>query len=382
MVCDRTPAHNRGDETISMRQNAEEPGQPTYPGAPPAAGEAPEPESRQAAARQHRAGRLWQAARGRRVLLLVQALYVLAFCGWLLYEHSFPDPDVVAIFLLVFALVAARGLRFLQDWTPFVLVLLAYIGLTGVTQGLVARVHYGFPIVADRAMFSGHLPTVWLQARFYHPGHMSWYDYGATLLYPLHFVVPLIVAFVFWWWLPRYYWPFVISYLLLCYAGFLTYVVYPMAPPWLAGSVGRIPPVHVIVAEVNYGGVINPVELGTRWFKTNPVAAMPSLHAGFPVLVWLVLWYVWPRWGWTSIVYPLAMSLAVVYLGEHYVIDVLVGWVYAFVAFAIVWRNQRGEPGELVLRSSDRTGTARLKQRPTGGLAARGAARTERGSPA
>lgn len=307
-------------------------------------------------------------------MAVVQTLYVLAFCGWLLYEHSFPDPDVVAIFLLVFALIAARGLRFLQDWTPFVLVLLAYIGLTGVTQGLVARVHYGFPIVADRAMFGGHVPTVWLQSRFYHSGHMAWYDYAATLLYPLHFVVPLIVAFLFWWWLPRYYWPFVISYLLLCYAGFLTYVLYPMAPPWLAASVGRIPPVHIIVSEVNYGGAVNPVVLGTRWFKTNPVAAMPSLHAGFPVLVWLVLWYVWPRWGWASVVYPLAMSLAVVYLGEHYVIDVLAGWVYAFVAFAVVWRNQRGAPGEEAPPQRGRRGAPR--QRQTRGLAAQGAART------
>mgnify|MGYP001442424418 CR=1 FL=1 len=289
---------------------------------------------------------LRRLVRGRRVLFAVQALYVLLFCGWLLYEHSFPDPDVIAIFLLVFALIAARGLSFLQDWTPFVLVLLAYIGLTGVTQGLIARVHYSFPIMADKAMFGGHVPTVWLQAHFYHPGQMQWYDYVATLLYPLHFVVPLIVAFAFWWWRPRYYWPFVISYLLLCYAGFLTYVVYPMAPPWLASSFGRIPPVHVIVAEVNYGGALNPVVLGTRWFKTNPVAAMPSLHAGFPVLVWLVLWRVWPRWGWVSVLYPLLMSLAVVYLGEHYVIDVLAGWLYAFAAFAIVWRNERGAPGE------------------------------------
>ncbi len=356
-----------GDETISMRQlgEVEEPGTPARPGAPLPAAAA-------TVAAPRRIGRLVQAGRGRRALLVVQALYVLAFCGWLLYEHSFPDPDVVAIFLLVFALIAARGLRFLQDWTPFVLVLLAYIGLTGVTQGLVARVHFGFPIVADRAMFGGHLPTIWLQVHFYHPGHMAWYDYAATLLYPLHFVVPLIVAFFFWWWLPRYYWPFVISYLLLCYAGFLTYVLYPMAPPWLAGSVGRIPPVHVIVAEVNYGGAVNPVVLGTRWFKTNPVAAMPSLHAGFPVLVWLVLWYVWPRWGWLSVIYPLAMSLAVVYLGEHYVIDVLAGWVYAFAAFAIVWRNQRGAPGEEAQR---RPGTgSMMRRRREPGLTAQGAA--------
>jgi membrane-associated phospholipid phosphatase len=88
---------------------------------------------------------------------------------------------------------------------------------------------------------------------------------------------------------------------------------------------------------VHYGGESNPIVLATQFFKPNPVAAMPSLHAGFPFLVFLVLTRVWPRWGWMSIVYPLAMSFAVVYMGEHYVIDVLAGFLYALVAFALIW---------------------------------------------
>src|SRR5450432_649794 len=64
---------------------------------------------------------------------------------------------------------------------------------------------------------------------------------------------------------------------------------------------------------------------------------MPCIHAAFPVLVWLVLWRLWPRWGWVSVIYPIAMSVAVIYAGEHYLVDVLAGWLYAAVAFGLTW---------------------------------------------
>lgn len=272
-----------------------------------------------------------------RLLLAVQLAYVLLFTGWLLITHSWPAPDLIAVFLLLFALLAARGVHFLRDWSPFVLLLLGYIALTGIAQGLAAHAHVQFPIDVDRKLFGGTLPTLWLQSHLYTPGHPHFWDYIATFMYPMHFIVPLVVAFVFWMWRPKFYWRFVGSYLLLCYAGFLTYLLYPMAPPWWANSVGKLPTVHLIIYEVHYAKVSNPIVLMTQLFKPNPVAAMPSLHAAFPMLVFLVLWRVFPRWGWISVLYPLVMAFSVVYMGEHYVIDVLAGFAYALTAFAIFW---------------------------------------------
>jgi membrane-associated phospholipid phosphatase len=156
--------------------------------------------------------------------------------------------------------------------------------------------------------------------------------------------VPLVFAFLLWMWRKRYYWRFVGSYLLLSYAGFATYVLYPMAPPWWAAGEGRIPPVASILDDVHFGVVTNPVVLATQFFKPNPVAAMPSIHAAFPVLVWLVAWRIWPRAGWALLPYPLAMGFAVVYMGEHYAIDVVAGWLYAIVAFCAVWTDWRWFP--------------------------------------
>src|SRR5438105_14087847 len=65
-----------------------------------------------------------------RLLLAVQLCYAALFVGWLLYQHSWPAPDVIALFLLAFAFLSARGLSFLRDWSPFIMLLFGYIALT------------------------------------------------------------------------------------------------------------------------------------------------------------------------------------------------------------------------------------------------------------
>jgi len=73
-------------------------------------------------------------------------------------------------------------------------------------------------------------------------------------------------------------------------------------------------------------------EHGTGY--ANDVAAMPSLHAAFALLLSLYLWQFAPRWLRPLLVlYPLAMALALVYAGEHYAVDCIAGWCYAVVAF-------------------------------------------------
>jgi hypothetical protein len=68
----------------------------------------------------------------------------------------------------------------------------------------------------------------------------------------------------------------------------------------------------------------------------NEVAAVPSLHTAYPVLILL---FFWPTAGSRLRVllasYAVAMSLTLVYTAEHYVVDVLLGWAYAAAAIAL-----------------------------------------------
>jgi len=234
------------------------------------------------------------------LLLVVQVAYLVLFTGWLVFSHTWPAPDIVVGGLLLFAIISARGLRFLRDWTPFLVLMLAYVALPGVTPGLVQRVHIGFPIVVDRWLGHGQLPTTRLQSALWDAGSLHWYDYLTAVLYLMHFVAPLALAFALWLWRRPLYVRFVAAYLLLMYAGFATYLIFPMAPPWWASQLGRIPAVQPVLGSVQWQGISNPVVLLSRYFQTDPVAAMPSMHAAFPFLVWLVLWRLFPRWGWIA----------------------------------------------------------------------------------
>jgi membrane-associated phospholipid phosphatase len=47
------------------------------------------------------------------------------------------------------------------------------------------------------------------------------------------------------------------------------------------------------------------------------------------------------RWWPLLLAYPLAMTFTLVYTGEHYVADVLVGWLYVALTFTVVGLGER-----------------------------------------
>ena len=82
--------------------------------------------------------------------------------------------------------------------------------------------------------------------------------------------------------------------------------------------------------------------LNAGQIAANPVAAMPSLHTAFALFV--VLFFMGAtrrRWWPLLLAYPLAMTFTLVYSGEHYMIDVLVGWAYVGMTFLVVGLAER-----------------------------------------
>jgi membrane-associated phospholipid phosphatase len=117
--------------------------------------------------------------------------------------------------------------------------------------------------------------------------------------------------------------------------GVTGYVVYPAAPPWLASEQGQIGTVDRISnLGWDYLGLDWVGDLTTYGQEgSNPVAAMPSLHAGAALLVALFLWSsVSARWRAVLLAYALSMAVTLVYTGEHYVVDVAAGWAVAVLA--------------------------------------------------
>jgi membrane-associated phospholipid phosphatase len=235
--------------------------------------------------------------------------------------------------------------RLVSDWLPIIGVLLAYDLLRGVADGNFFPTHYRPPIEADKLLGLGQIPTVRLQDALYTPGHLHIWDYAAFGFWFSHFFATLLVAVGIWLFAYRYFHRFAACIVVLAAMGLVTYVLFPASPPWLAGNHGYIPDTyritHAVVNDLPVPKAGALFQKGTAW--GNDVAAVPSLHAAYTMLIALFLWpRVRARWRPLLVAYPVCMGISLVYLGEHYVIDILLGWVYAAATVYLVdWVTAR-----------------------------------------
>ncbi len=291
---------------------------------------------------------------------MVPALFLIAsVVGFVVIGIPF-DTDVLFLWVLIglacFSLSDFHGFMrgLVRDWLPFVAILVAYDSLRG-TAGRIFPVHFLPQIDVDRWLFGGQIPTVTLQRWLWH-GHVVWWDVFPWFIYMTHFFfTPLLAAALWKLNRERFRW-FTRRVIGLSFAGLLTYAVYPAAPPWLASKDHLIAPITRIIPRIWSWLPLHSA--GTFFEKgeeyANNVAAVPSLHAAFSLLIARTVWPLAPRWLRPLVaVYPLAMAFSVIYTGEHYLSDVLLGWVYTggtLSAFSAVgyWRATRvGRPGAL-----------------------------------
>ena len=197
-----------------------------------------------------------------------------------------------------------------------------------------ARVHVDYPIAADRVLGLGELPSVRLQRAFASggPNAADWRKLDRVLVW------------AHWSW-------FMVPHGSLLYilaredqrftrAAVMTYAVFdigasvywlaPTAPPWYAAataSEGREPAPAVRRMMVEYGEVFWKDGWGSLYsvFGGNPLAAMPSLHFATSVMAALLLAEVGPVAGTLGFAYAGTLGFALVYLGEHYAVDLLAG---------------------------------------------------------
>jgi len=134
------------------------------------------------------------------------------------------------------------------------------------------------------------------------------------------------------------------SFLALNVAGFITYHVYPAAPPWYYHQYGCAVDLATHASE---GPNLARVDawLGIGYFagmygrSSDVFGAVPSLHVAYPLLLLLDGFR---RHGWLGRVllvwFYLSMCFAAVYLDHHWLFDVVVGSLYAIVISALIRR--------------------------------------------
>jgi hypothetical protein len=247
--------------------------------------------------------------------------------------------------LLAFSLTNVRGWvrSVVLEWLPFAVILWAYDLLRGQADGLLFSTHVTPQLRAEEFIFGGTAPTVTLQEHLWDGIFaIHWYDYLTWLVYVSYFLATYVVAAILWFLARDRFRRYVVMVSVVALMGFTTYALFPAAPPWMASELGELAPttrlIGIIWSHIPIGNFNSLFEKGEAY--SNQVAAVPSLHGAYTLLVALILWPIVTRW-WGRVLlaaYPLAMAFALVYTAEHYFVDILLGWIYTLVAYWAVTR--------------------------------------------
>ena len=266
-------------------------------------------------------------------LLGVAVVYLLAVSAVMIWRRIVITPDYLFLIMVPLALLAGRFTRFLREWVPFVALLLGWEAMRGLAPTLGASVHTG-GLDAEKILFLGQVPTVILQKSVNALQLRAFMDPATTIIYFGHFAVTLGVAMLLWLWDRPRFLQYSTALLGMSFAAFLIFVMVPTAPPWWAADHGLFQGMHRIFA-VTLPSRLSPYY---RSLNPNPVAAIPSLHAAFPFLTYLVLRRRYPMAAAVALAWCLLVWWSVVYLGEHYVVDLLAGAALAVLAWIVVRR--------------------------------------------
>ena len=222
------------------------------------------------------------------------------------------------------------GVCVLQMWAYFA----GYEMPNDDPEALERRVRVAYPVRIDRAIGLGTTPTLRLQRALSRPGEFSRVEKVLVFSHWVWFLVPHGTALYL---LVRHRerFPRGAAHIYATFdVGLIGYWAIPTAPPWYAAQAGlmedgRTPQLRRMMVE--YGEIF----WRDRWERLygllggNPLAAMPSLHFATSVTAARLLAETGPVAGALGIAYAATLGVALVYLGEHYVVDLAAGFALA-----------------------------------------------------
>ncbi len=193
-------------------------------------------------------------------------------------------------------------------------------------ERLRARLQVRYPIVADRLIGFGRLPNLRLQRGLARLRGVATINRFLTWAHWLWFLEPYVaLAFILLRHPDRF--PRAARRLAAVFdIGCAVYFAVPTAPPWWAAEQGHTgEEVRRIMVEVGEETWKSAWPGMYSALGGNPWAAMPSLHFATSVTAAISLAETGRTAGAAGWAYALTLGFALVYLGEHYVTDLLAG---------------------------------------------------------
>jgi membrane-associated phospholipid phosphatase len=262
-------------------------------------------------------------------LVALSIVYLALVSGVMIWRGISVSPDYLLLAMVPLALLTGRFVAFLRDWVPFVALFLGYEALSGVAPKLGVAPHIYGMVRVERDLFDGRSPNELLQRHF---GDLRWLAIACTIVYFCHFLYPLLVGLILWLVDRGSFLRYVVALLAMSFAAFIVFLLVPTAPPWYAHNVGALPGVHNLLS----GTLPSSLSPYFQHLDADPVAAFPSLHAAYPTLGALALWRMNRRTAFFTVPWCFIVWFSVIFLGQHYAIDVLGGVALAVITWLVM----------------------------------------------
>lgn len=190
----------------------------------------------------------------------------------------------------------------------------------------------------EETLFFGFSP-----AHFFRDHHCWVLDLICAGFYFIHFWIFFLFAIYLW----KKKFPGLLhcnwAFLVMNLASFGTEILLPTAPPWYVFQHGFALPASLFITG-NAAGLLRADQwLGIHFFEhlyaqsSIVFGAFPSMHAAWPVLMLCYAKKLGEKWLLPALwIYLVGIWFAAVYLGHHFIVDLLGGAIYALLAYAVL----------------------------------------------
>ena len=289
------------------------------------------------------------------LLVLIAGVVILGI-GALNGRFFFVTKSTILPLLLVAAVASGRTRLFLRDWLLFLVLLLLFDTLRGSIYVAIFKWdlpwYLGYPIRLEEAILGVPSASHWVHEKWPQLVTFTPFRNFMVLVHASHFLYFLGFGFAVHRLAPNHFARFRGAMIIVMALGLLGYLVVPTVPPWMAANVfGVLPPIERLLDET-YNTYV-PALLAVA--QVNHIAAVPSLHAAFPVTCCAFAVHLLRRRAWPVLLYTVLTLVSPIYLVEHYAIDVLLGialGLFAYVMSGRLW------PPARVTEPSTETGTS------------------------
>lgn len=272
----------------------------------------------------------------------VIGIFAICYITWTNLVVGFRSDHLSFILFLLIMLLAHRWTRtFTYTFIFFIIFWILYDSMRVYPNYLVNDVNILEPYNIEKQFFGIQEGNMVLTPNEYLMNHASsFYDAISGFFYLSWVPVPIGLGIYLFYKDKRMLMHFSATYLFTNLIGFCIYYIYPAAPPWYFAKYGDIEMFNIpgnAAQLIRFDQLIGYPFFSEMYTKnSNVFAAIPSLHAAYPVVTWYFA--LKKKLTWISILIfidILGIWFAAVYSFHHYVIDVFLGLGCACAAIFI-----------------------------------------------